>query len=80
MADLNEFTKWQAEKPDSRHVKIDIEKDRFNAWVYDYEILTGQHVQSVAEINLEAAKEEQERGTYERLKKKFEIKEESANA
>lgn len=74
--DLNQFIAWQREGKD-RTVNIEIgdvgrSKD-ITIWVYDYELMAGQHVTSVDEIDLEKAHEEEERRKYERLKKKFEV-------
>lgn len=45
----------------------------FKVWVYDYNMQTGQHIDSVDEINLAAVKEEEERKQLEYLKQKFEV-------
>ena len=76
--DLNKFRDWQREKPEARSVDINIEPMRFNdevrvrVSVYDYSLLVGQNVQSVEEIDLEAAREEKDRAEYEALKAKYE--------
>jgi hypothetical protein len=54
--DLNQFRDWYNEDPGRRSVKIEFcrSKDiKHGIWVYDYELMEGQHVQSVAEIDLE---------------------------
>jgi hypothetical protein len=59
MIDLNQFRDWQQEAPERRSVSIELTKYKDNkhaVWVYDYELMTGQHVQSVAEIDLEGEK------------------------
>lgn len=80
MSDLNEFVAWVKEKPNTRTCNIDIdspnrfEKDpqvQFKAWCYDYSLMTGQHVTSVREIDLEATKDAEDRRKYAELQKKF---------
>lgn len=71
--DLNEFVTWQAEKPGKRSANITIETNgEVKIWVYDFDLMVGQHVKSVEEIHLEGVKEAQEKAEYERLKAKFE--------
>lgn len=75
--DLNQFLEWQrAEK--GRTVSIELGHPRnqkhIKVWAYDYDLATGQHVQSVDEIDLEAEKGKEEKAQYERLKKKFDKK------
>lgn len=60
--DLNQFIDWVEERPQTRMVNIEINncarsKD-LSVWVYDYELRTGQHVESVEEIDLLARKGE----------------------
>ena len=80
--DLNQFLEWQRAGK-RRTVSIELgrplDKKHIRVWAYDYDLLTGQSVKSVDEIDLEAekAKEEaekakEEKAEYERLKKKFE--------
>lgn len=75
MTDLNKFREWQREKP-RRHVNIKIgdpsSPDELKIWCYDYNLQVGQHVQDVSEIDLEAAKEKEERAQYKKLKQKYE--------
>lgn len=72
--DLNQFVDWVKEKP-RRQVTIELnpvnQEEFFNIWVYDYDLMQGQRVESVSEIDLEARKAEQEMAEYERLKAKF---------
>ena len=68
--DLNSFVAWQAEK-DSRTVDIDIMKDQIRIWVFDYDLMSGQHVKDVSEIDLDATKETQERATLKQLQEKY---------
>lgn len=77
---MNEYIAWVKEKPKTRTLKIEIEAgDRYgdnpevkiNIFAYDYELQCGQHVQSLAKVNLEAKKEQQERDEYEKLKNKY---------
>ena len=70
--DLNQFVKWQQEKPKTRHVNIEITYDETKIWVYDFALMVGQHVKSVEEIHLEGVREAREKVEYERLKAKFE--------
>jgi len=76
MIDLNQFAEWQAEDP-HRSVEIKIAGEGTKVWVWDRSIMKGQFVKSVAEINLAAKKEQDERAEFERLRAKFEAKEES---
>jgi len=77
VSDLNEFVAWVKEKPNSRIFTIKIEQEGLGKsvvvkpWVYDLFLMSGQTVDSVSEINLEAAKEKREREEYEKLKAKF---------
>lgn len=75
--DLNQFAKWQAEKPKTRRLEIEANfRNGLTVWVYDTGIGEGQYVKSVEEIDLEAKKAAAEKSNYERLKKKFEEAEE----
>lgn len=75
MPDLSKFAEWVKAGNGERHVKIDLgeigHKDYIKIWVNDYELEVGQFVNSADEINLEAAKENQEKEEYERLKAKY---------
>ena len=75
---LNEFIPWQAEKS-SRSVTIDIhntlaEGRTVKIWAYDSDLMVGQHVQSVSEIDLEGKKRSAELKELDRLKEKYEAK------
>jgi len=78
LIDLNQFYKWQREDPENRNVKIEI-GGRFPDWlevyVYDHELMAGQIVNSVEEIDLVGAHERREREEFDRLLKKFGKKE-----
>lgn len=69
---LDEFIEWQKEKPQTRSVEIKINSRGIEAWVFDRDIVTGQFVKSVSEIDIYAAKERRDREQYEALKKKYE--------
>jgi hypothetical protein len=62
-----------------RAVKIEVENMPGNAipevkcWVYDYELMAGQYISAIEEIDLQGSKEEKDRMEYERLKAKFEV-------
>jgi len=75
--DLNQFIEWQKQDM-NRMVTIEIgvrgNIRKIQVWAYDYKLKVGQIVQSVDEIDLEAKKAEQEKAEYERLRKKFEEK------
>jgi hypothetical protein len=77
--DLNKFIEWVLEKP-TRNLELKISKggESVAAWVSDSSLGAGsiQYVKSVEEINLEAEVEKWERPLYERLKAKFEPKQE----
>jgi len=54
MIDFQSFVDWKNEK-ESRVVDIDIERNgNIKVWVYDYDLATGQFVQTIEEIDLEA--------------------------
>jgi hypothetical protein len=44
----------------------------FRIWAYDYDLMGGQYVNSIEEIDIKAFKEKAEREKYEQLKKKYE--------
>lgn len=75
---LNDFAKWQSENPAARSFEIKMEPARhgkqasLSAWVYDYDLMIGQRVQSVEEINLVAHREKEEREKLAELKAKYE--------
>lgn len=74
--DLNQFIKWQAEKP-RRSVRIEIEKkmladeNGIKAWVYDYDLMCGQYVSDVSEIDLEAKKKAKDEEALRELMKQY---------
>lgn len=54
MIDFQSFVDWKNEK-ESRVVDIDIERNgNIKVWVYDHDLATGQFVQTIEEIGLEA--------------------------
>lgn len=72
---LNEFIPWQAEKS-SRRVTIDIHNTiaggrTINIWAYDSNLMVGQHVQSVSEIDLEGKQRSAELKELNRLEQKY---------
>lgn len=78
MIDLNPFVAWQQEKPDTRRLDIKFspyEKNGFSIYAYDSSLRTGDLVTTVEEINLEKKHEAEQRAEYERLKAKFESRE-----
>ena len=74
MVDLNKFIEYQKEHPYC-HVRIDIGEipgtNMINIWVYDYNLMIGQHVNSVEEIDLQTKKDKEDKKKLEELKKKF---------
>jgi hypothetical protein len=66
--------KWV--KEGNRSIKIEIgevgNNEYFSFWAFDYDLMEGQHVNSIEEINIEAVKEKADREKYESLKAKFE--------
>lgn len=68
---IDGFIKWQAEKPNTRSVDIDIDKSGFRAWCYDIDLMAGQRVTDASQIDLEGAKTAKERAEFERLRAKF---------
>lgn len=75
---LNDFAKWQSENPAARSFEIKMEPARhgkqstLSAWVYDYDLMIGQLVRSVEEIDLMAHHEKEEREKLAELKAKYE--------
>jgi|LGOV01.1.fsa_nt_gb hypothetical protein len=78
MTNLNDFAEWQAEKPESRSIKIELNPNRYGAtdrhsfWVYDHDLQEGQIVSCVAEIDLEGKKQRSEMEKLAELKAKYE--------
>ncbi len=61
------------EKENGKHrTRSPSRQKHIRVWAYDYDLLTGQSVKSVDEIDLEAEKAKEEKAQYERLRKKFE--------
>jgi len=72
MIDLNQFYAWQAEKPKSRRVKIEIENaNDARIFVYDSELFLGHLVTSIEGIDLEGEAQEKEIQKYRELRAKF---------
>jgi hypothetical protein len=79
--DLNQFSRWQVEDPDSREVKIEIKRkvdhtgSDLEVWVFQY--FDGefalQRVWSVEEIDLESKYKKQLEEKYQNLKAKLGI-------
>ncbi len=59
--DLINLLSGNRRKPETRHVNIEITYDETKIWVYDLNLMTGQHVKSVEEIQLEGMKEAREK-------------------
>lgn len=73
MIDLNQFYAWQAEKPETRKVTIEIENNgEARIFVYDKALKVGNFVVSAEDINLEDEADEKEIKRYMELKAKFE--------
>ena len=73
MIDLNQFYAWQAEKPESRTVKIEIKGDsQAEVFVWDRTLIDGYFVKSVEEIDLEGRAQEKEFKRFIELKAKYE--------
>ena len=66
--------KWVSEG--NRSITIGIgtydNSKHFSIFAYDYNLLTGKHVDSIEEIDIDATKEQKDKEEYERLKAKFE--------
>jgi hypothetical protein len=62
-------------KKGNRSINIEIGKpadnEYFSMWAYDYDLMEGQHVDSIEEINIELLKEKRDRAKYKSLKAKF---------
>lgn len=71
MINLEELEKWVNEKK-TRSARVTVEPGVLLVWVWDSQLGVGDHVESVAKIDLEAAKERQEREEYRKLKERFE--------
>lgn len=77
--DITDFIKWQAEDPENRSVKINIEPPRHVTygrtnpviWVYDYAKKHGQYVTRASEINLDALEEAAAREEFKKLAERF---------
>lgn len=70
MINLEKLEKWVNEKK-TRSARVTVEPGVLLVWVWDSQLCVGDHVESVDEIDLEAAKERQEREEYKKLKEKF---------
>ena len=70
MINLEKLEKWVNEKK-TRSARVTVEPGVLLVWVWDSQLGVGDHVESVDEIDLEAAKEQQEREEYKKLKEKF---------
>ena len=69
---LDEFVVWQEESPLTRWVDIKIKPNTgLVIWVYDTELVVGQFVSSIDEIDLEGVKREEELKELERLRLKY---------
>ena len=71
MINLEELEKWVNEKK-SRSARVTLEQNVMLTWVWDSKLGVGDHVESVAEIDLEAEKEAIDKIQYEKLKERFE--------
>lgn len=80
--DLNQFSRWQVEDPDSREIKIEIKRkvdhtgSDLEAWVFQYfddGEFALQRVWDVEEIDLESKYKKQLREKYQSLKAKLGI-------
>ena len=72
---LADFQEWQVAGP-NRSVSIKIQTTfsrgtETSIWVYDSNLMAGQYVNDVSEINLEAIKEKEERAKLHELQKKY---------
>ena len=71
MIDLSQFQAWAKEGP-RRAVDIKIREGKVETiWVFDYNLMEGQHVQSVGEIDLEGEQVKAEKAEFERLSAKY---------
>jgi len=66
--------KWVKEGRRGIEIKIGEpgNKEYFSIWAFDYDLMEGQRVKSIEEIDIEAVKEKADRKKYESLKAKFE--------
>ena len=69
--DLNKFIEWQALDADSRSVKITISTRGVEIWVYDYRLMSGQFVTDVADIDIQAVRDTEDRATFKKLQAKY---------
>lgn len=66
---LEELKKWA--KLGNRGVNITINDNECRIWIYDCDLMVGQFINDISEINLEKIKEDEDRKQYEILKNKF---------
>lgn len=66
MIDVSAFREWQ--QAGRRSVKIELEGDEVSIWVYDYDLMAGQFVKSVDEIDLVKVLRDRATAEYERVK------------
>jgi hypothetical protein len=75
---LNSFIEWQNGSPRSRCVDIRIHNDgeqqHIAIWVWDANLMEGQYVQAVSEIDLETAVSVKEKKQLAELRKKYETR------
>jgi hypothetical protein len=72
--DIASFVEWATEEGKSRTFKLEVENARWSKaeariWVYDYDLMEGQHVTCVEDINLEEAKRQKALRTLEEARK-----------
>lgn len=70
---IDKAKKWVSEGNRSIEIEIGTVGDRkhFRIWAYDYDLMQGQTVKSIEEIDLAAEKERHEREQFEKLKAKY---------
>ena len=76
---MNEYEKmlqWVRDGCGNRNISIEIGKfgdsTYLSKWAYDFDLMVGQHFNSIDEVDLEKIKEVKEQKEYIRLKQKYE--------
>lgn len=80
--EFEKFVKWQMEKPKSRYFEIKVGKlgdYKGRVWVFDTEILEGQFVEKVEDIDLDKNKREKELEMLKSLEAKYGINHDNTN-
>jgi hypothetical protein len=76
MHEYDKMLEWVKEGSGNRTISIEIGRsgdDTYSSkWAYDFDLMVGQHFDSIHEVDLEQIKELKEQKEYIRLKQKYE--------